>query len=219
MLRYWIKLLQTHINQLLINVYKMLFTDANNNVTYNGLNWANQIKTILNNIGLSNLWNNQSVIDINYASIKQRILDIHVYKQSWYANINNSGRLSSYCLFKHDFTAEKYLFCINENKYRVALSKLRLSSHDLAIKTGHYTNIERQYRKCLQCNMGVVESEYHFTLVRPKYRDLRSNFLKPYFCRWPNTNKFTPLMSSNSVRTINQVAKFVYFAFKLRIEQ
>ena len=88
----------------------MLFTDAYNNVTYNGLNWANQIKTILNNIGLSNLWNNQSVIDINYASIKQRILDIHVYKQSWYANINNSGRLSSYCLFKHDFTAEKYLF-------------------------------------------------------------------------------------------------------------
>ena len=198
-------------------MYKMLFTDANNNVTYNGMNWANQIKTILNNIGLSNLWNIQTAIDINYASIKQRILDI--YKRSWYAKLNNSGRLSSYCLFKHDFTPEKYLSCINENKYRVALSKLRLSSHDLAIETGRYTNIERQYGKCLQCNMGVVESKYHFTLVCPKYRDLRSKFLKPYFCRWPNTNTFIDLMSCKSVRIINQVAKFVYFAFKLRLEQ
>ena len=45
MIRYWIKLLKTN-TPLLINVYKMLFTDANNNVTYNGMNWANQIKTI-----------------------------------------------------------------------------------------------------------------------------------------------------------------------------
>ena len=144
-------------------VIPLLLTDANNNITYNGMNWANQIKTILNNIGMSNLWNNQSAVDINYASIKQRILD--VYKQTWYAKINNSSRVSSYCLFKHDFIAEKYLSCINENKYRVTYSKLRLSSHDLAIETGRYINSERQYRKCLQCNIGVVESEYHFTSV------------------------------------------------------
>ena len=135
---------------------------------------------------MSNLWYNESVVNINYASIKQRILDI--YKQTWYAKINNCSRLSSYCLFKHYFTTEKYLSCVNENKYRVAYSKLRLSSYDLAIETGRYTNIERQYRKRLQCNMGVVESEYHFTLLCPKYRDLRSKFLTPYFCRWPTTN-------------------------------
>ena len=75
-----------------MNVYNTLLTDANNNSTYNGMNWANQIKTILNNIGMSNLWNNQSVVYINYASIKQRILDI--YKQTWYAKINNSSRFS-----------------------------------------------------------------------------------------------------------------------------
>ena len=100
-----------------------------------------------------------------------------------------------------------------KKKYCVAYSKLRLSSHDLAIETGRYNNIERQYRKCLQCNMGVVESEYHFTLVCPKYRDLKCKFLKPYFCRWPNTNKFIDLMSPKSIRTINQVAQFVYSHF------
>ena len=75
-----------------MNVYNTLLTDANNNITYNGMNWANQIKTILNYIGMSNLWNNQSVVYINYASIKQRILDI--YKQTWHAKINNSSRFS-----------------------------------------------------------------------------------------------------------------------------
>ena len=108
---YLIKLLKTH-DPLLMNVYNTLLTDANNNITYNGMNWVNQIKPFLNNICMSNLWNNQSVVDIKYASIKQRILDI--YKQTWYAKNNTSSRLSLYCLFKHDCIAEKYLSCINE---------------------------------------------------------------------------------------------------------
>lgn len=214
MIKYWIKLLSTE-NPLLINMYRMLASDAESDISYNEMNWAYNIKTILNEIGMANLWHNQAFIAINYLTIKQRILDI--YKQSWYAKINNSGRLSSYCLFKHEFESEKYLSCISENKYRIAYSRLRLSSHDLAIETGRYTNIERKYRKCLQCNMGAVESEYHFILVCPKYRDLRYKFFSPYFCRWPNIHKFVDLMSSKSPRTINLLAKFTYFAFKLRI--
>ena len=29
--------------------------DANNNISYNNMNWASQIKNILDNIGLSNI--------------------------------------------------------------------------------------------------------------------------------------------------------------------
>ena len=36
-------------------------------------------------------------------------------------------------------------------------------------------------------------------------------------CGWPNTNKFVDLMPFKSIRIINQVAKFVYFAFKSRM--
>ena len=37
-------------------------------------------------------------------------------------------------------------------------------------------------------------------------------------CGWPNTNKFVDLMPFTSIRIyIYQVAKFVYFAFKLRM--
>ena len=69
---------------------------------------------------------------IPFSLIKQRILDL--YKQSWYANINNSNRLVMYTNFKHNFEFEHYLDFIQEKKYKVAFTKFRLSSHDLAIE-------------------------------------------------------------------------------------
>ena len=105
---------------------------------------------------------------------------------------------------------------IFDKKFRVSLTKFRLSSHDLAIETGRYTNMPRDQRICLQCNMNMVETEYHFLLVCPKYRELRHNFLKRYYCHWPNLFKFENIMSSQCNKTINNLAKFIYYGFKLR---
>ena len=54
----------------------MLKRDANEDHTYGGINWAMQIKNILNEIGMSHLWYNQNVNMISFQSIQQRILDI-----------------------------------------------------------------------------------------------------------------------------------------------
>ena len=56
MVRYWIKLITTSDNVLPKKVYIMLKNDTDNNRTYYGLNWAYQIKSILDKIGLSNIW-------------------------------------------------------------------------------------------------------------------------------------------------------------------
>ena len=53
---------------------------------------------------------------------------------------------------------ENYLDFIKEKKYRFALTRFRLSSHDLAIERGRYENI---VRICVFCNSNFVESEYH----------------------------------------------------------
>ena len=62
--------------------------------------WAYQIKSIIDSIGLTNTWIQQFDIIIPFNLIKQRILDI--YKQSWYASVNNSNRLLMYSRYKHD---------------------------------------------------------------------------------------------------------------------
>ena len=57
----------------------MLKNDTDNR-TYTGLNWAYQIKSIFDNIGLINIWVQQFEINIRHNLIKQRILDM--YKQT-----------------------------------------------------------------------------------------------------------------------------------------
>jgi hypothetical protein len=213
MIKYWLKIMTMDENSLVYRIYKTLEQDAINNDTYNGENWATQIKINLDNIGMSYIWHNRYNMLIDIQPIKQRLLDI--YKQQWYVRINNSKRLESYCMFKHNFTFEKYLDCIKENKYRLALTKFRLSAHDLEIEKGRHNNIPRSERKCKNCNMKQIENEFHFILVCPKYRNLRLKYFKPYFNNWPSINKFEQLMTGNLKTTYN-IAKFIFSAIKER---
>ena len=99
MFRYWYKLLQSIETSLIKSIYAMLERDANNGINYNNQNWAHQIKTMLETLGLNYLWTDPQHNDLHLPIIKQRILD--QYQQTWYGNINNSQRLSSYCPYKH----------------------------------------------------------------------------------------------------------------------
>ena len=76
----------------------MFKNDAENNISYKGSSWAYRIKSLLDELGLSCIWQQQTVITIPFNLIRQRILDI--YYQSWYANINSSNRLQMYSRYK-----------------------------------------------------------------------------------------------------------------------
>lgn len=215
-LKYWIKLLKLQQDSVPKKINLLLKDDANKNLTYNGSNWAFQIKSILESIGLAFIWYNQLEMDIPFSLIKQRIMDM--YYQSWYSDINNSNGLITYCRYKHDFAFENYLDVLKENKYRVALTRFRLSSHDLNIEQGRYDNVPRHERICKCCRtcMNVVDTKYPFLLVCPLYRELRLKYFKQYLCHWPNIYKFDSLMMSKTKSTILNLASFVYFASKLR---
>ena len=214
MINYWVKLLGLNDQSIHKKLYSMLKQDADNNISYNGSNWAFQIKSLLNELGLSYIWLQQNEFTIPVNLIKQRIFDN--YYQSWYSNINNSSRLSMYSRYKHDFLFETYLDTIPDQKFRITLTKFRLSSHNLAIERGRFENIPRNDRICRCCNLHMVESEYHFLLVCPLYNDLRKKYFKNYFCRWPTLNKFDALMSNSSKSKTLSLSKFLYFAMKLR---
>ena len=171
---------------------------------------------MLESLGLNNLWINQDTYDISLPIIKQRLFD--QYYQSWYNKINTPHRLESYCRFKHNFNVEPYLDIISDNKYKIALSRFRLSSHKLEIERGRYHNIPRIERKCKLCSLNTIEDEYHFLLLCPKYYELRRKVLTPYYCRWPNLNKFDQLLSTINKTEILNLAKFIYFSTKLRNE-
>ena len=58
-----------------------------------------------------------------------------------------SSKLETYCLFKLDTSCESYLNKISLNKYKFALSRFRLRSHNLALETGRYYNIPKKKKK------------------------------------------------------------------------
>ena len=217
LVKYWLKIIDPNNNLLTKSIYNLLKSDAESNNTYAGRNWAYQIKEPLEHIGLASIWMQQNTHIPNEYDLKiitNRILDI--YKQTWFTNINNSNRLAAYRYFKYDFETEKYLKCINNNKFRISLTQFRISAHNLAIEKGRHENIPKENRKCIYCNMNAIESEFHFLLVCLLYNGIRQQYLKPYFRLWPALNKFEILMSSKSTKVLNNLSKYVYFAQKLR---
>ena len=207
MISYWMKLLALDNQTIPKKIYTILKTDADNNTSYNGSNWASQIKSLLNELGLNYIWLQQTEITIPFNLIKQRIF--YTYYQSWCANINNSSRLSMYSRYKHDFQLESYLDTIHDKKFKIALKKFRLSSHDLAIERGRFENIPRDERICRYCNLNMIENEYHFLLVCSLYRDLRRKYFKNYYCRWPTLNKFDDLLSKQTKQMTLNLSKYL----------
>ena len=56
----------------------MLKEDSDTNNSYNGQNWASQIKTMLQQYGFDYVWRHQAEIEIPFQLIRQRIIDTYI---------------------------------------------------------------------------------------------------------------------------------------------
>ena len=120
--------------------------------------------------------------DVFLKKLRIRLQDQHaqLFHSSLYNDnvINGSGaKLRTYRNFKVNYVKEKYLSCIRSFKYRKALSKIRLSSHALRIEVGRYNHELVEERICEFCDSGPIESEEHFLLHCPLYRDERNHLI------------------------------------------
>ena len=141
-------------------------------------------------------WYNSMIKLVNVFNQSRSFLSDmkNVYRILWSKNLNStSGKLRTYYEFKNTFSLENYVVQFPLHLRR-NLTKLRISSHNLAIETGRYvknSNTSSDKRLCFNCKS--VESEFHFLLEC----DLYVNERKEYF---DNLKKFTiiPLNPSNS---------------------
>ena len=109
--------------------------------------WSKKIKRLLEQIGLGELWMKAHYADIGIVDmISQGLKDIEL--QRWLSEINNdnrkdanqSNKMKTYRLFKtiEYYRCEDNLHQVTNMRHRIALTKLRLSNHKLAIETGRY---------------------------------------------------------------------------------
>ena len=106
---------------------------------------------------------------------------------------------------------EPYLDNISDRKYKIALNRFRLSSHNLDIERRRYHSIPRIEGKCKFSPLGFIENEYHFLLVCPKYNDTGRQVLKPLYCSWATINKSDILIPSvNKKRSIAPCQVYIF---------
>ena len=73
------------------------------------------------------------------------------FTNCWDHEKSNSSKLSYYNNIKKKFAREVYLDVTKGFSRRYSTSKLRISSHDLAIECGRYSNTPRELRTCHWC--------------------------------------------------------------------
>lgn len=147
------------------------------------------------------------------------------YKRNWLMEVTNTNRnpiLRTYSLFKNEFGLEKYLGAFSDCRYRIAMSKLRSSSHTLEIERGRYTKPKTDVcrRLCSVCN--VIEDELHFLIHCKLYEEERLRFLGKVSAKIQNfhelsdVDKFISLMANKDNQIVSWTGKFIHTSFNIR---
>ena len=157
------------------------------------VNWVSKVKTLPQRTGFYDVWLfPDSVVSTKFIStLKLRERDQYVTE--WNQKVSISSSLQLYKEIKFTIDICSYLDKLTNIKYRKAIYKLRLSSHNLNIEIGRHRQIERNDRKCPFCDLNELEDEYHYILICPQYFDLRIRYIKNYYYTRPSMLKLVQL--------------------------
>ena len=213
-INYWFKILECENSKYIKYAYQLMLNDLE--INQNTTNWASKLKDLLSTLGFYEVWLNQGVGNkkVFLSEVKVRLHDNFV--QNWNTRINESSRANFYSIFSK-LEHQLYLEVVKVKKYRIAMSKLRVSSHRLEIEVGRWSRPNRtplDERKCFRCQK--LEDEFHFLFECELYSDLKHRYLKRYFWNRPNILKLKELMSSSNKKIICNLAIFIQKAFDIR---
>jgi hypothetical protein len=222
MLKYWHYIEKVSKNELLLEAYSCVkdLQDGGQNC------WLNLVHKLKSVVSEPN--NSQSLALRDIANIKTQLQ--RQFATSWEAAImsdvnsksQHGRKLRTYRKFKCHFGKEPYLDVVANSKWRVALTKFRVSAHRLMIELGRHTRTALELRVCPKCSLGKVEDEWHFLSVCPLYREEREKLLNiitaksPLIKQLSNDDQLCWIMSNNDDEIIKAVAEYVYSAMKRR---
>ena len=156
--------------------------------------------------------------------IKQNVKQ--TYDTFWKSEINSMSKSDTYLLIKENVRFEKYMGAIKNHHHKIALSRLRMSSHPLMIEKGRHFKppLERADRKCPMCK-DQIEDECHFLITCPLYNDDREDLFQlvrstaRLFDEIPtDIQKFVFLLTNENELVMSKLAAFVYKSFKKRTD-
>ena len=88
-----------------------------------------------------------------------------LYCQHFFKTISLSGKLAPiYSKVKKDYRKESYISAAEYCKHRSAITKFRISAHNVPVEKDRWEGIDKTERKCKKCINNDVGDEKHYTL-------------------------------------------------------
>jgi hypothetical protein len=163
MLRYWNKMLDMDENRLTRKIFEIDYLNCMNN-------WSYEVRTILEKIGLLNIFETKTKCNLELAGskFKENML------ATWHQEIRNKPKLRTYVKFKRNIETETYVKSFLGRQNRSLLAQFRIGILPLKIETGRFTNTPLDARICNLCNLNEIENEMHFLCSCPLYQISRN---------------------------------------------
>ena len=146
----------------------------------------------------------------------------NAFVENWHTDLHDKPLLRFYRLYKNEFSSECYLDYINVPKFRISLSKIRASSHDLEIERGRYTRpkTDPKQRLCAWC-LEVEDEEHFITRCQINAHERQILYTKigskhPEFQNISNHEQFIFLMSCKDRQILTWLGKFLHKSFNIR---
>ena len=177
--KYWYRLASIKASPLAIDAYKLsmkLFHDDHHS-------WYKSLRSVMSAHGLEQAMLCPDVAMCIFPTVVQES-----FMAEWGLDLSRplakkgdgENKLRTYRLFKDSFHFENYLDNVKIKKHRVALTRFRLSCHNLQIEAGrhHIPKIPYDRRLCEEC--GVIQDEIHALLFCCLYSEYREGFMKVF---------------------------------------
>ena len=162
----------------------------------------------------------QNIYDLQKSKVSSICQSQNNYDRRWCINIKDSPKAITYGMYKNTVFFEKYLYEIENRKFKIALTRFRLSNHNLLIEKGRHMRprLERNERICFICK-DAVEDEIHFITKCPLYSKERIKLYRSlqdscahFISLATDEQKFIYIMANEDKKILRELGKYVYNA-------
>jgi hypothetical protein len=202
---YWTHIVNSNDRSLLKQTYLEL---TKRNDTPNN-EWISAVQGFLTSAGYKHIWQNQGTFSAGKLKHSLSIYIENAFRSFWKRTTSqNSAKLLFYKTIATDFEFQPYLLLPKED--REAMTKIRISAHDLEIERGRYAGLPREERLCKIC--GTIEDEFHFLNNCTLYAQPRDSLKRSIDEPLPISSLFL----ANDQHSMRKLAKYIKECINLR---
>ena len=217
MIRHFGRIMRTPKHRLM---YRVFMWDRHLNSSGEISTWSNEIKTILYENNLNQLYDSQQIFPAKNVVTQLRSSMLLSQQNIIKNECESKPKLRTFVIFKDYKTLPPHVGKPLSFLERKTLSKLRLGILPIRLETARYLRpiVPEDQRLCY-CNSGAVESEFHILFICEKYSNLREAWMtkltRPdHFHQLSTQEKFKLVLNEPS--NVRHTAQFLIKLMDLR---